>query len=71
MSPKGGVAWTKKKSDGGEEEEEEETLDDGLGTSASYGITKAANYFLAHEFGKRFGARDGVLHNVSFFNLLS
>ncbi|KAK5553306.1 short-chain alcohol dehydrogenase [Exophiala xenobiotica] len=60
MSPKGGVAWTKKESGG---EEEEITLDDSLGASANYGITKAANYFLAHEFGKRFGARDGVLHN--------
>ncbi|KIW53401.1 hypothetical protein PV05_08976 [Exophiala xenobiotica] len=55
LSPKGGVAW-KKSGD-------EQTLDDSLGSTASYGISKAANYFLAHEFGKRFGTRDGVLHN--------
>ena len=29
----------------------------------AYGVTKAANYFLGYEFGRRFGDRDGVLHN--------
>ena len=29
----------------------------------AYGVTKAANYFLGYEFGKRFGDSDGVLHD--------
>ncbi|KIX03286.1 uncharacterized protein Z518_06838 [Rhinocladiella mackenziei CBS 650.93] len=52
----GGMAWKKGK-DG------EATLDDTKGNSGSYGISKAANYFFAKEFGKRFGDRDQVLHN--------
>jgi hypothetical protein len=35
------------------------------GGSPEYGVSKAANYFLGYEFGKRFGNSDGVLHNVS------
>ena len=35
----------------------------------AYGVTKAANYLLAVEFGKRFGDKDGVLHNVSYPHL--
>ena len=57
VSPKGGMAW-KKSHDG------EETLDDS-NNEITYGVSKAANYFFATEFGKRFGDRDGVLHNVS------
>ncbi|KAI1617119.1 short-chain dehydrogenase [Exophiala viscosa] len=52
---KGGLAWKMDK-DG------QDTLDDSKGNRLNYGATKAANYFLAHEFGKRFGSRDGVLH---------
>lgn len=50
---------------GGCEFDAEGTLVDYQKSSASkaYGVTKAANYFLGHEFGKRFGGNDGVLHN--------
>src|ERR1700761_6048036 len=58
QSPKGGMAWKKGK-DG------EDTLDEKDANTFSYGVSKAANYFLATEFGRRFGERDGVLHNVS------
>ena len=61
-SPKGGAVWTKNK-DG------EEMLDDKGDNQFAYGTSKAGNYFLAQEFGKRFGDRDGVLHNVSFYPL--
>ena len=60
QSPKGGVAW-KKDNDG------EEGLDESVSNVVTYGVSKAANYFFAHEFAKRFGTRDGVLHNVSIF----
>jgi len=56
-SPQGGVAW---KPDG-------KTLDDSKSNDVLYGTTKAANYFLAYEFGRRFGSKDGVLHNVRAF----
>ncbi|KIX99809.1 uncharacterized protein Z520_04445 [Fonsecaea multimorphosa CBS 102226] len=56
QSPKGGVAW-KKGPDG------EETLDDKNSNSFTYGVSKAANYFFGTEFGKRYGVKDGVLHN--------
>ncbi|KAK6379180.1 short-chain alcohol dehydrogenase [Exophiala oligosperma] len=55
-SPKGGMAW-KSASDG------VSTLDDSHGIRTNYGISKAANYFLGNEFAKRFGERDGVMHN--------
>lgn len=32
-------------------------------SSKAYGVTKAANYLLGYEFGKRSGTADGVLHN--------
>jgi retinol dehydrogenase-12 len=32
-------------------------------SSKAYGVTKAANYLLGYEFGKRYGTADGVLHN--------
>ncbi|EXJ67751.1 uncharacterized protein A1O5_09097 [Cladophialophora psammophila CBS 110553] len=57
QSPKGGVRW-KKGADG------KETLDDGNSNPFTYGVSKAANYFFATEFGKRFGEKDGVLHNA-------
>lgn len=44
--------------------------DDGIipkdygGGRETYGASKAANFFLAYECGKRYGDRDGVLHNV-------
>lgn len=63
QSPSGGVAWKKGK-DGAD------TLDDTKGNTTLYGVSKAANYFLAQEFGRRFGARDGVLHNVSLCSSL-
>ncbi|ETI25340.1 hypothetical protein G647_02112 [Cladophialophora carrionii CBS 160.54] len=56
QSPKGGLVWKKGK-DG------EDTLDDKGDNQLAYGVSKAANYFFATEFGKRFGPRDGVLHN--------
>lgn len=59
QSPKGGVAWSKDGKTG------EETLLDTQDNKTTYGISKAANYYFASEFGKRFGERDGVLHNVS------
>ena len=58
QSPKTGAVW-KKGEDG------EDTLDDKNDNRLTYGVSKAANYFFASEFGKRFGTRDGVLHNVS------
>jgi NAD(P)-dependent dehydrogenase (short-subunit alcohol dehydrogenase family) len=58
QSAKGGLVWKKDK-DG------EDTLDDKNNNQLAYGTSKAANYFFATEFGKRFGERDGVLHNVS------
>ena len=63
QSPKGGAVW-KMGQDG------EETLDDKGDNALAYGTSKAANYFFAIEFGRRFGVRDGVLHNVSFPYLL-
>jgi NAD(P)-dependent dehydrogenase (short-subunit alcohol dehydrogenase family) len=35
------------------------------GGTSEYGVSKVANYFLGYEFSKRFGNRDGVMHNVS------
>ena len=34
------------------------------GGPSAYASTKVANFFLGYEFGRRFGDRDGVLHNV-------
>jgi retinol dehydrogenase-12 len=50
---------------GGCEFDAEGTLIDYNKSSASkaYGVTKAANYQLGYEFGKRFGNADGVLHD--------
>ncbi|OAP59423.1 hypothetical protein AYL99_06721 [Fonsecaea erecta] len=56
QSPPGGMSW-KTGADG------KETLDDKNNNTHTYGVSKAANYFFGTEFGKRFGARDGVLHN--------
>lgn len=54
QSPTGGVQW------------KDNTLDYGMtNPPTAYGTSKAANYFLAYEFGKRFGDKDGVMHNVS------
>ncbi|EXJ87945.1 hypothetical protein A1O1_04872 [Capronia coronata CBS 617.96] len=55
-SPRGGISW-KRKEDG------DDTLDDSLGLMTVYSASKAANWFFAQEFGKRFGDRDRVLHN--------
>lgn len=41
-----------------------ETLDDTLRNENVYGVSKAANYYLAHEFGRRYNDQ-GVMHNVS------
>ena len=54
QSPAGGVTFTQ---DGGDLFE--------YGPPTAYGVTKASNYLLAHEFAKRSGRTDGVLHNVS------
>ncbi|OAL36367.1 hypothetical protein AYO20_04263 [Fonsecaea nubica] len=56
QSPTNGMLW-KKGANG------EETLDDTHPNMYTYGVSKAANYFFGTEFGKRYGARDGVLHN--------
>ncbi|EXJ57577.1 hypothetical protein A1O7_07925 [Cladophialophora yegresii CBS 114405] len=56
QSPKGGLAWKKDKKG-------EDTLDDKSDNRLAYGVSKAANYFFATEFGKRYGTRDGVIHN--------
>jgi retinol dehydrogenase-12 len=54
QAPKGGVQWK----DG--------TLAHALNSPpTAYGVSKAANYFLAYEFGRRFSDKDHVLHNVS------
>jgi NAD(P)-dependent dehydrogenase (short-subunit alcohol dehydrogenase family) len=53
-SPAGGVTFTK---DGKDLVE--------YGPSTAYGVTKASNYLLATEFGRRSGSTDGILHNVS------
>ena len=54
-TPSGGVAWTEAGNDFV-----------GAGTDmTAYAISKAANYLLAVEFGKRSGNADGVLHLVS------
>jgi retinol dehydrogenase 12 len=51
----GGLDWT----DGKTRLAGEDSLDD------SYHVTKAGNYLLGVEFGKRHGSHDGVLHVVS------
>lgn len=56
-APWGGIAWTP---DG---KEVVGALQDPEGV---YGITKSANWYLANEFGRRYGDTDGVLHNVRF-----
>ncbi|EXJ88756.1 hypothetical protein A1O3_01820 [Capronia epimyces CBS 606.96] len=56
-SPAGGVKW-KTQAQG------DVTLDDSIGSRPVYGTSKAANFLLANEFAKRFGSRDGVLHNA-------
>jgi retinol dehydrogenase-12 len=57
MTSKRGIAFT--------EEEGSPIVKGKGGGTPEYGISKAANYFLGHEFAKRFGNRDGVFHNVS------
>jgi retinol dehydrogenase 12 len=53
QSPAGGVQFTQDGKDLAE-----------FGPPTAYGVTKASNYLLASEFGKRSGTSDGVLHNV-------
>ena len=55
QSPPGGVTFTQ---DGKDLKE--------YAPPPAYGVTKAANYLLGAEFGKRSGTADGILHNVSF-----
>jgi hypothetical protein len=57
LTPQGGIAW---KEDGSDLAE--------VGTATpAYAISKAANYLLAVQFGKRTtNASEGVLHLVSF-----
>jgi retinol dehydrogenase 12 len=62
QSPKTGLIWEKDK-DG------QETLAHKDKNTVAYGVSKAANYFFASEFGKRSGNKDGVLHNVSSAHL--
>jgi len=62
QSPKNGQTWKADK-DGNE------TLDDTIRNETIYGVSKAANYYLAHEFGRRF-ADQGVMHNVSLVPFL-
>ncbi|EXJ86643.1 hypothetical protein A1O3_03596 [Capronia epimyces CBS 606.96] len=59
-SPKGGVAWKKDQTEGNDGQD---TLDDGVSHQSIYGVSKAANWFFAREFARRFGETDGVLHN--------
>lgn len=54
--PRNGVAWTK---DG------KDLLGAFSDPQGLYALTKACNWYLAVEFGRRFGEADGVLHNVS------
>ena len=53
QSPAGGVTFT----DDGKSLTE-------YGPPTAYGVTKASNYLLGAEFGKRSGTADGVIHNV-------
>ncbi|KAK5048494.1 hypothetical protein LTR84_005584 [Exophiala bonariae] len=55
QSPPNGHKWKIAK-DGSE------TLDDTLRNENIYGVSKAANYYLANEFGRRYNAQ-GVMHN--------
>ncbi len=54
QSPAGGVTFT---ADGKDLQE--------VAPPTAYGVTKASNYLLGAEFGKRSGNPDGILHNVS------
>lgn len=54
--PRLGIAWT---NDG---KELVSAFDDPQG---GYAVSKAANWYLANEFGRRHGDEDGVMHNVS------
>jgi retinol dehydrogenase 12 len=57
LSPsKGGVGWEK---DG------KDIVGAFRDTQGMYLVTKAWNWWLAKEFGRRYGDQDGVLHNVS------
>jgi retinol dehydrogenase 12 len=58
-SPKKGALWN----DGADDKDALVHKDD---NQLAYGTSKAANMFLATQFGKRFGNADGVIHNVSF-----
>lgn len=53
--PRGGVAWNPDGKDLKDAYEDPQAV---------YGITKAANWWLANEFGARYGDADGVLHNA-------
>ena len=54
QSPAGGVTFT---------EDGKDLVE--YGPPTAYGVTKASNFLLAHEFAKRSGTSGGVLHNVS------
>lgn len=53
-SPKGGITI---------QEDGSPSFKKGGGGGEEYAASKASNYFLGYEFGKRFGDADGVLHN--------
>ena len=53
LSPKGGIQFS----------EDGTPLNLG-GNNEAYAISKTANWFLAHEMGKRYGNKVGVLHNA-------
>jgi len=53
-SPKGGITFN----------EDGSPYDFKTGGNTAYAASKAANFFLGYEFGRRFGNKDGVLHNV-------
>jgi retinol dehydrogenase 12 len=61
----GSLAVSTSSPSGGADFDKEGTLVDYKleGGSKTYGVSKAANFFLGYEFAKRFGDKDGVLHN--------
>jgi retinol dehydrogenase 12 len=62
--PVGGVEWIDVEDDGKDNRRDLVGHDD---VGVAYMTSKAANYYLSCEFGRRFGVEDGVLHNVSGF----
>jgi retinol dehydrogenase 12 len=57
----GGLGWTSAKANA---DEREELLYAHTSPDNAYLLSKSANWYLAQEFGRRFGDADGVMHNV-------